>query len=165
MFLPSFNDFIFLIIPVYIVYYFFLFFFKTNSNKILLNDKNPVDGVGGGVLYTHINFFMLIALYNYIYVFTIKGLFTELWFNHLLLSNLSISILYSFTIIGFIFYFLLKQVSKKKIIIKSTDFLLGVNNLVFILPYIFCVSTVFTLLFILELLSTILFYKLLSSKI
>ena len=150
---------------MYVVYYFFLFFFKTNNNKILINNKNPVNGIGGGVLHTHINFFMFVILYNSIYIFTMKGSVTELWFNHLVINNFSISILYSFKIIGFIFYFLLKQVSKKKNIIKSISFLLGVNNLIFLLPYMFCVSTVFTLLFILELLSTILFYKLLSSKV
>jgi hypothetical protein len=67
--------------------------------------------------------------------------------------------------VGFLFYILLKQVSKKKKIIKSLDFLLSISTLIFLLPYLFCVNTIFTFLFFLELLSTILFYKLLSSKI
>ena len=38
-------------------------------------------------------------------------------------------------------------------------------NLFTLLPYLFCVNTIFTFLFFLEVLSAILFYKLLSSKI
>jgi hypothetical protein len=150
-----------------IIYHLYSFFFKINNNKTITNHKNNsnITNVSSGVIYTFINFYLLITLYNFIYFFILKGSVTIIWFNHITINNLFIFLLYFFTIVGFLFYFLLKQVSLKKKIVKSLDFLLSISNLIFLLPYLFCVNTIFTFLFFLELLSTILFYKLLSSKI
>ena len=166
MFLPPFNDIFFLIVPITIIHYFYLFFFKLNTNKVVIQ-KNSINikNIGSGVIYTYVNFFLFVVLYNCLYFYTIKGSVSILWFNHITVNNLSIFLLYFFTFAGFLFYFLLKQIVFKNKIIKSLDFLLSVSGLIFLLPYLFCTSTVFTFLFFLELLSTILFYKLLSSKI
>ena len=166
MFLTPFNDYFFFLIPTIIIYYLHNFFFKINSNRVIINTKNSnINNTNSSITNTFINFYILIAIYNFFFFFILKGSVTILWFNHITINNLFTYLLYFFTFISFLFYFLLKQISMKKKIIKSLDFLLSIGNLIFLLPYLFCVNTIFTFLFFLELLSTLLFYKLLSSKI
>jgi hypothetical protein len=168
LFLPQFNEYFFFIVPSLIIYSSYGFFFKINNNTHTINSNNStnnINNLGCGLTNTYINFYMYIVVFNFLYFFSTKGVINPTWFNHLNINNLFLYFLYFFTIVGFLFYTLLKQITKKKKIIKSLDFLLSVSSLIFLLPYLFCVNTIFTLLFLLELLSGILFYKLISSKI
>lgn len=101
----------------------------------------------------------------YFSVYTFHGRNDLVWFNHFNINNFTVNLLYLFLIIGFSMFFILIAVTKKTNLVKSIDYLFSINNLVILLPYLFFVNTVFTFLFLLELISAILLYKLVSSKI
>ena len=73
--------------------------------------------------------------------------------------------MYTFIFVGLNFLFLLKTTSKKNNLIKTHDYILSITSLILLLPYLFCVNSIICFLFFLELISAILFYKLVSSKI
>lgn len=74
--------------------------------------------------------------------------------------------LFLFILVSLTTFFMLRGTTTNKTnLTKSIDYLFSVNNLILIFPYLFFVNTVFTFIFLLELISVILFYKLISSKI
>lgn len=126
----------------------------SNINVIKVNSNSSFTG-----FYYYLIFLCIICIY------TIHGKNTIVWFNHFNLNNFSVSLLYVFLMVGFLITFLLKVVTKKINLVKSVDYLFSINNLVLLLPYLFFVNTVFTFLFLVELISVVLLYKLISSKI
>jgi hypothetical protein len=58
-----------------IIYHLYSFFFKINNNKTIINHKSNSDitNISSGVIYTFINFYVLITVYNFIYFFILKG--------------------------------------------------------------------------------------------
>lgn len=112
-----------------------------------------------------VSFYYLLLIFTYIGVYTLRGKNDLVWFSHFNFNNFTLSLLYLFLFVCFSTFFLLKSITKKANLFKSIDYLFSVNNLVLIFPYLFFVNTVFTFLFLLELVSAILLYKLISSKI
>lgn len=99
-------------------------------------------------------------------MYLVRGKNDLLWFNHFNLNNFNTNMLYLFIFISFTVFFLLKNTTTTKTnLIKSIDYVFSINNLVLIFPYLFFVNTIFTFLFLLELISVVLLYKLISSKI
>ena len=99
------------------------------------------------------------------YIYTINGRNTLVMYNHFFINNYTFFMFYLFIFINFINFFLLIGTTKKTNLTKNIDYLFSINNLSIILPYIFFVNTTFTFLFVLELISTTILYKLVSSKI
>ena len=99
-------------------------------------------------------------------MYLIRGKNDVLWFNHFNLNNFTTSMVYLFIFVSFTTFFLLKStITTKTNLTKSFDYIFSINNLVLIFPYLFFVNTTFTFLFLLELISVVLLYKLISSKI
>lgn len=101
----------------------------------------------------------------FIGIFTLKGKNDIFWFSHFNLSNFTLGLFHLFIFISFTIYVILKITAGKANLIKSNDYIFSIINLVLIFPYLFFINTVFTFLFLLELISVVLFYKLISSKI
>lgn len=97
--------------------------------------------------------------------YTLHGKNSLVLFNHFSLNNFTIYVLYVFCLVSFFIFFLLNIVFKKLNLTKSIDYLFSVSNLVVLLPYLFFINTIFSFLFLLELISVALLYKLISSKI
>lgn len=142
-------------------------FFKINNNFTKNNSKytkhtttikiNPNNTLTG--------FYLLVVCINILYLFTTKGQSAIVLYNHISINNYTISMLYVFSFICLVCFFLIKNSIKKTNLIQGSDYLFSIINLVLLLPYLFFVNTIFTFLFVLELVSTIIFYKLISSKI
>lgn len=111
------------------------------------------------------NFYYSLVFYIFFNTFTTRGRNDILWFNHFILNNFTLNLLYLFIFVSFTTFYILKATTKKTNIVKSSDYIFSINNLVLVFPYLFFVNTVFTFLFLLELVSVILLYKLISSKI
>lgn len=113
----------------------------------------------------------LIGFYYYLFIFyslclyTLHGKNNVIFFNHFNVNNFTLSLLSLFLFVSFVLFMLIKTIVIKTNLIKSTDYLFSINNLLILLPYLFFVNNIFTFLFFLELVSTILLYKLVSSKI
>jgi len=98
-------------------------------------------------------------------IYILRGKNETVWFNHFSLNNFTTNLLYLFIFVSFSIFFVLDSITKKTNLIKSIDYIFSINNLIILLPYLFFVHTVFTFLFLLELVSVVLLYKLISSKI
>jgi len=163
----SFNDFYFLLNPILFLSFLWFLFFKLNNNvsKITTEVSTNINilKINSNSLLVNFYFFLMLLLFTSIY--TIQGKNSAIWFNHFNINNHTLNLFYLFTFLGFCLYFLIKQTTKKVNLFKSIDYLFSINNLLVILPYLFFVQNVFIFLFLLELVSVLLFYKLVSSKI
>ena len=163
----NFNDFFFFINPILFISFLWILFFKLNTSIIKVNQNNVLNTtiIKVNPNSTFVVFYLYLVILAFIGVYTLHGKNDLVWFNHFNLNNFTINLLYLFIIISFILFFLLKISVKKTNLVKSIDYLFSINNLVILFPYLFFVNTVFTFLFLLELVSAILLYKLISSKI
>ena len=108
------------------------------------------------------SFFFL--LFFFLYLFIYSGYIDTFWWNHLFLNNflLGLIILVNFFIV-FTFFFL-SYFFKINEVIKY-DYFFSMAFLSIFLSFIFFSNTLFTFIFILESISTVIFFKFVSSKI
>lgn len=162
-----FNDFYFFLNTILLFFVLWLFFFKININLTKITSKNNSNistlKVNSNTSFVYLYFY--IVVFKILDIYLIHGKNSLVWFNHFNLNNFTVFILYTFVVLSFLLFSLLKTVTKKTNLTKSVDYLFSLNNLVLLLPYLFMVNTVFTFLFFLETISVVLFYKLISSKI
>jgi NADH:ubiquinone oxidoreductase subunit 2 (subunit N) len=165
--LLSFNDFYFFLNTLLLVFGLWLFFFRLNSNMLKITSSNGtnINNIKVNSNSAFINLYYYLIFYKLIDVYTIHGKNTNVWFNHFNLNNFTVSLQYTYIILGLLLFFLLKYSCKKTNFNKSVDYLFAINNLVLLLPYLFFTNNVFIFLFYIETVSVILFYKLVSSKI
>jgi hypothetical protein len=114
---------------------------------------------------TFVGFYLLVVFLTFFGIYTLHGKNGLFWFDHFNLNNFTVNLLYLFTLVSFSTFSLLNCITKKSNLTKSIDYLFSINNLIVIFPYLFFVNTIFTFLFLLELVSALLLYKLISSKI
>lgn len=162
-----FNDFYFFVNTTLLLVGLWVFFFKLNTNTAKISSKNS-----SNISITKISsnnsflgFYFCLVTYKVFDVYTVHGKNSLVWFNHFQLSNFTISLLYGIIILGGFLFFILNAVTNKTNLIKSIDYLFSIKNLLLLIPYLFFVNTIFTFLFLLELISVVLLYKLISSKI
>ncbi len=164
----NFNDFYFLLSPLVLLLFLWVLFFKINTTLQKTTQENSFEintlKINSNGVF--VSFYVILITYLYLNIYLLRGKNEVVWFNHFNLNNFTSNLLYLFLFVSFTTFFLLRStITKKTNLVKSLDYLFSVNNLVVILPYLFFVNTVFTFLFFLELVSAILFYKLISSKI
>ena len=143
------------------------FFFKINSNFYSIKSEfySNINTIKTSSNKSFIGFYSNILFFNVIFLYTLRGKNFTLWFNHFNLTNFTVYMFLLFNIIGIVLFFLLNTFTNKNNIYQNIDYLFSINNLVIFLPILFCVNTLFTFLFTLELISVVLLYKLVSSKI
>lgn len=158
-----FKDF-FLIIPFIIFFfYFWVFFIKNNfytvrtnpnANDILLNSKFLKK-----INYKFFNnWFFINFTYLFIYIFSIKIDFNNFWFNHLKINNFTLNIIIIIFFLSFFFLYLINFL-KNSNINYNIDYFSSIINLIVFVPMIFFSNTMYTFLFILEIISLIILYK------
>lgn len=115
---------------------------------------------------------MLVIIYSFVLnllclnIFFMYGRSTLCMFHHFNLNNTYVCISLLILLFGVLTYLLLSATCRhKNNLIQSTDFLFSVVNIIILLPQLFYTNTVFCFLFFLELVSLLLLYKLLSSKV
>jgi hypothetical protein len=162
-----FNDFYFFLNTILLLSGLWVFFFKLNINltKITTKNNSNINVLKINSNSSFVSFYLYVIIYKLIDTYLIHGKNSLVWFNHFNLNNFTVFILYTFIVLSFLVFYLLKNVTKKTNLTKSIDYLFSINNLVLLLPFLFFVNTVFTFLFFLETISVVLFYKLISSKI
>ena len=162
-----FNDFYFFLNPTMLLVFLWLLFFKLNTNhqKIPNNNKTSCKLLKTNPTTAFVNFYIFLIFCIFFNLFITRGKNDVLWFNHFILTNFTLNLFYLFIFVSFTTFFILRATIKKINLIKSNDYIFSINNLILIFPYLFFVNTVFTFLFLLELVSVVLLYKLISSKI
>lgn len=148
---------------------FWFFFFKINffwvRNSSLSTDVLSKSSPN----YTFHNSYMiflnkLFLLFLAFYLYILKGSSISFWWQHFKVSNLSLFIILTLIIINYVFLMVAKNVSLLNNFVKS-DYIFALMNLNNFMPVIFLTNTLFTFLFILELVSVIVFYKFVVSKV
>ena len=162
-----FNDFYFILCPILLLINIWILFFKVNSNFIKTTKEKVLNvnvlKLNSNTLF--VEYYYYLIFFSVFSLYTLRGKNGIMWFNHLNFSNFTLNLLFLFLLLSACLYFLVKNTTRNHNLVKSLDYLFSINNLIILLPYIFFVNTVFTFLFLLELISVFLFYKLVSSKI
>ena len=161
----TFNDIYFLLPPIWS--FCFIWFFFLSNNTILVNVTprnnlkiNTVKTRSVKIfifLYKGVIFFLLFSL------FCLFGKDTLCLNNHLNITNHIIKIIWLFTVLNYIFGGQLKNLIINNLKITN-DYIFILLNTTLLLPYLFCCNTLFIFIYLLELISCLLFYKLISSK-
>ena len=161
------NDFYFFLSPTLLLCFLWLFFLKINSNTIksVKTSISQISVLKTNPNNTFVGYYIYLLFLNFFFLFTLHGCVLFVLHNHFNLSNYTVYMLYIFIIIGLLCFFLLNCLTTKTSLVKSVDYLFSINNVTIILPYLFFVNTTFTFLFLLELVSTVILYNLISSKI
>jgi len=149
------------------MFFLWIFFFKINSSMIKIGsgEITNVSIVKTNSNTTFVGFYLFVVILTFFGIYTLHGKNGLFWFDHFNLNNFTVNLLYLFTLVSFSTFFLLSCITKKSNFTKSIDYLFSINNLIVIFPYLFFVITIVTFLFLLELVSALLLYKLISSKI
>ena len=154
----NFNNFYFLLPFIYSFFLVWIFFFKINKTQKLKSFKKDVYFK----IFININFFILI---NFFFLFFfLRGENMIFWWNHLLLQNFNLYLIFILFFINFMLLFIVNTVSFNKIN-YSNDYFFALLNLTILLPMIFLSNNIFSFIFILELNTSIIFYKLVVSKL
>ncbi len=165
----SLTDGVLSLTPLFLLYSLtFLTFFKvllTHNIKSTYFDKlKPLNTFSGSF------FLCFLMLLNISFIFLISFLYFEknwsstFWSSHLIITNYNLFlILFVCTIIGYILYIFYNIFFQQINLYK--DYFFAIVKLIFGFPYLFLVNNFFSFIFILEYLNTIIFYKLISSKI
>ena len=163
-----FGDYYFLgainIFFLYIWVFFFLcnnyFLKKQNFNKKIYNINTIKQRYTNVFLYFYKNVIMILLFL----FFLLRGKNLLILQNHIYLNNFNLSYFYIFYFfVFFITNFKLTLVFSK--IFLNKDYIFSIINLTLLLPLLFFVNTLFTFIFLFELISCFLFYNLLSSKL
>lgn len=163
----SFNDFYFFTNTFILLCVLWLLFFKSNTNSTCIesNSSTNINNIKISNNTTFLNFYVSIVFYKWVDIYFMRGKSSLIWFNHFNLNNFTINLLYFFILISFCLFTFLNVLSIKLDNTKSIDYFFSINNIILIIPYLFFINTIFTFLFLLELVSVVLLYKLISSKI
>lgn len=166
MSLIGYGDLSFLLAHVLFFVYIWLLFFKLNNYKVINEGSKCKISRKSKILNS--------SCFNYSYIYIMKLLFIHLiifhgrndviLFNHFNLNNFTLTNSTFFFFINYLIFVFLRA-SAKKYLVKSNDYYFSVNNILIITPFFFFANTVFSFLFILEVISTLTLYKLVSSKI
>lgn len=155
--------------PLLILYGFtFLVFFKT----ILTNNVKATyfDRISTFSTFSNSFFLSFLVLLNILYPFFIQYLYffknwsTTIWSSHFILTNYNLFLILFSTTLSFYIIYIFYNVFFQKINFNK-DYFFSIVQLIFMFPYLFLVNNFFSFVFILEYINTIIFYKLISSKI
>jgi hypothetical protein len=162
------NDF-YIFIPFllnFIIYW--AIFYKINFFNVqitnLFNDKINCTNINKNlhyIFFVKINQIFLIFMLIYFLLF--RGYIESFWWNHFKISNFILYIYLILILVNLLYLHIIKVSSFNSGIYKI-DYFFALTNLSNFLPIIFLTNTFFTFLFILEINSSLVFYKFVTSK-
>lgn len=129
-----------------------------------LNLNLKLDVLKPRLINIYVNVYVILIYFSFITLLLLFGKDSTCFFNHLLINNFSLKIVCGFIFLGLILSQQFKMLLLNKLRI-SYEYLFILMNLIILLPYLFCVNTFFIFIFLLELVSCFIFYKLISSKL
>lgn len=158
-----FKDF-FLILPFFIfLLFFWIFFIRNNFLSVRINPSSSDVLKNSKVLKkVHHSFFINWVCSNFIifiiFVYFIKLDFLNFWFNHLKISNFCLNIILLIIFLFFFFFKILSFINNNNINFNM-DYFSSLSNLFIFIPLIFLSNTMYTFIFLLELISLTILYK------
>lgn len=166
--LNYFNNFIF-ILPIFIcVFYSWFFFLKNNFSYIRLNPSYSDKLIQSNILKKYnsklfINFSFIVFIFYFFYFFLMRGYIQTIWLNHNYISNFNINISLLIIFVLVLSYSIFLNTKHQNLVINN-DYYFSLLNISILLPYLFFCNSLFNFLFVLEVISILIFYKFVVSK-
>jgi len=165
----SIADGILLLSPLFLIYSLTFFcFFKsllTNDQKAVFSDKISFYNSNSPLFYTCYLYVLNVTIFFFImFLLFCKNTTISIWSDHLILTNnnlLFITFIFSFIV----FLLLIFNNLHTQGVNLYKDYFFSLTNILLSTPYIFLVNNFFSFIFILEYINTVVFYKLISSKL
>ena len=157
------------IIPFFLVYVFIWFFFLKNnflyirlnasSNDVLKNSK-VLKKFNFKIL---LNFSIIILTLLFLTIFFLKDEVKNFWWNHLYLNNTTCNILCFIILFSVIVHVLVFNIDIKSNV-NNIDYYFSILNLSVTIPILFYSNSLYNFIFLLEMISILIFYKFSVSK-
>ena len=164
----SFNNFYFLVPFLYFFMELWALFFKLNLDQKIKNFKkdcfNKINNSYKQHFYIYVNINIFFLFYIVIFFYLIRGYNINFFWNHLLITNFSLYLIFSTYFINFVLLLITKQIYYSNVN-YSYDYFFSILNLSIFLPLLFLSNDIFSFFFLLELNSCLIFYKLVVSKL
>ena len=166
--LNYFNNFIF-ILPVFLcIFYSWFFFLKNNFSYIRLNPSFNDKLSQSNILKKYnsklfLNFSYIMFLFYFVFFFFMRGFVQPIWLNHNYLNNFNINLSLLILVVLLISYSIFLNTKHQNLIINN-DYYFSLLNISILIPYLFFCNSLFNFLFILEVISILIFYKFVVSK-
>ena len=164
----SFNNFYFLLPFFYFFFELWVLFFKLNLDQKIKNFKkdhyNKINNAYKQHFYIYININIFFIFYIFLFFYILRGQSINFFWNHLLLSNFVLYLMFCTFLINFILLIITKQITYSNVN-YSYDYFFSLVNLSIFLPLLFLSNNIFSFFFLLELNSCLIFYKLVVSKL
>ena len=161
----TFNDIYFFLPTIWSFCFIWLFFLCNNTTLIntTFTKKLKINIFKIRSINIFIFLYKFIVFYLLISLFILFGKDILCLNNHIILTNQIVKIIWLFMLLNFFLGSQLKNlyISNFKVTYEYIFILLHITIL---LPYLFCCNTLFVFIYLLEFISCLLFYKLISSK-
>jgi hypothetical protein len=164
----NFNNVVYLL-PFTISFVFLWFFFIKNnflyirlnpSSNDVLKNTSFLKKFNYKVI---LNYSLIITINLFFCVFLFKGVNSTFWWNHLYLNNFNINLILYVILISIIMQLCIRNINQQNNI-NNNDYYFSISNLSIIIPLIFISNSFYNFIFILEVVSMIIFYKFTVSK-
>ena len=163
------TDFFFFLPLFMSFFYYWLLFFRFSFfsilNKKLYNETITTSSSNYSLTNVFLNKLNFIFLFSFFLYFSVyAGYEDNFWWNHFYVSNFNINLISLFFFIFSLFFFFISFFFKVIENVKN-DYFFSLLLLVTFSVYIYLSNTFFTFLFLLECVSTTIFFKFISSKV
>ena len=160
-------NFLFFIPFLTIYFYILIFFFKISTvfSKNFIKDKlRNLGGIKSFFFQNYININILTITYICIYLFLNKGFNSNLFFKNIYVNNFNLFMVLMLFMLIILIIYIFKNLFFQKINYPK-EYFFSILNIIVISPILFFTNNLFSFIFLLELLSVLIFFKLTVSKI
>jgi hypothetical protein len=164
-----FNNFLGLL-PIFIFFVLTWVFFILNNFFYYSVKPLQIDKINKTHFYKKLDYTIFLkwniicTLFLVVVMFLFKSESLTFFWNHLNLNNFKMWVIFFLIIVNLFVFIFLKIVTRSNVP-HSIDFFFVIANLGAFLPILFCVNSLYTFLFLIEVISSLLFYKFTVSKI
>lgn len=166
VFYSDFNFFITFLLSFILNWYFFFKFnfyiVRRKNKKHAINIKNNT--IKKFFIFFFIKFNLLLVWLNFINIFFFKDYIKKFWWDHFFISNLNLNFYILLLVLNLFILYLIYAYSFLNLHI-GLDYFFSIINLNLILPLIFFVTNVFSFFFLLEVISCLIFFKFIVSRL
>lgn len=150
------------------IVYSWYFFLKINMCYIRLNPSNNDVLLTSNVIKKYdsrlfIQFSLVLIFFLTVVFFALKGCVQSVWLNHNYISNFNSNLIFLILLTTTVSYYIFAK-SKSCNIIINNDYYFSLINACIFICYMFTCNSLFSFLFVLEVVSIIIFYKFVVSK-
>lgn len=145
-----------------------IFFIKNNFFYIRVNATNADVLKNSKVIKKFhskllVNYSLLVLVMLMLSIFFLKGISDSFWWNHLYLTNFNQNLIIFILLLSILIHLIVLNINVNNNI-NSIDYYFSILNISVVIPFIFLSNSLYNFIFILEMISILIFYKFSVSK-